>query len=155
MKHIYVITDLDFCKIGIARDPKERLGDLQVGNPIELKLIYYTPIHDDKQAFYLESRIHRKLKYLKMSGEWFDIQPSAAILAIQKIILGKDKEKPSENLLDTLIINCPRCKHYTEIHRSQFYPEKHYRCIICQFRAQGTKLITHTNLVLANAIQST
>ena len=55
-------------KIGIAKDVKKRLCELQVGNPYELKILYFTPCCRKDEA-----EIHRILTMhnLHIRGEWF------------------------------------------------------------------------------------
>lgn len=68
-------------KIGIARDPWERIETLQIGNPEPLRLLTLCYSSQDE-----ERQIHRVLKDDRIHGEWF--VPSerlyAAIEAIQQ-----------------------------------------------------------------------
>lgn len=62
-------------KIGIAKAVNERLADLQVANPYELRLLGYVPT-DDAEA--LEGRLHGQFYQLRIRGEWF--RPEAVLL---------------------------------------------------------------------------
>jgi hypothetical protein len=56
-------------KLGISRDPKRRLGDLQVGSSVSLTVISttkVTSVEDERHA-------HRVLAQWRSQGEWFDL----------------------------------------------------------------------------------
>lgn len=53
-------------KVGVAADPRARLGQLQVGNPKRLRLLGSIP--GDAS---IESAIHRELDGDRVGGEWF------------------------------------------------------------------------------------
>ncbi len=59
-------------KIGIAVNPKGRLGELQVGNPFPLKLAktYQLP-SNTKNASKVEVMLHNHFNSKRMRGEWF------------------------------------------------------------------------------------
>jgi hypothetical protein len=57
----------EFVKIGYCKgEPRARLGQLQVGNPEELRLL---AVIDGDLAF--EAYIHQQLSHLRVRGEWF------------------------------------------------------------------------------------
>ena len=70
-KHLYVIQSdvTGAIKIGISKNPKSRLRQLQTGSPYELKLLTIVNGRGD-----LEKPLHESLKPYKQSckGEWFD-----------------------------------------------------------------------------------
>lgn len=54
-------------KIGLARDPKARLMDLQIGSPVRLRMVAIIPGgRADEQAF------HTQFAAWRLHGEWFD-----------------------------------------------------------------------------------
>jgi len=70
-QRIYVIEhELGPVKIGIAKDPKQRLTNLQVSCPFELRL-KKTATPTDAQE--VEKYLHSRFKKYHMRGEWFDI----------------------------------------------------------------------------------
>lgn len=83
--NIYCIAEDDGAawKIGVARNPQERLATLQVGNPRPLLLYAWAPA---PQA--LESYIHHVLRRERLTGEWFSgrrtLAVASAIDAIQE-----------------------------------------------------------------------
>jgi hypothetical protein len=58
-------------KIGVSKNPRARMHELQVGNGLPIVEFLHAPTWDTKTAFAIESRIHGLLKDRKSSGEWF------------------------------------------------------------------------------------
>lgn len=79
-RFIYVVSCLDFVKIGIAKRPRDRLNNMQVGCPLELKIIAEYLTHNPKQD---ERRLHDLLDKFLVRGEWFKI-PDNLIAAMVK-----------------------------------------------------------------------
>lgn len=63
---IYFIGHTDYIKIGYTNDISSRLKALQVGSPIELKMIGLIDGDMEYELF-----IHNKFNHLKIRGEWF------------------------------------------------------------------------------------
>lgn len=70
---VYFISDGQFVKIGISNDVMKRLGDLQVGNPKPLTVLFSVPVRNKKDALELEYRLHNVYREFARCGEWFDI----------------------------------------------------------------------------------
>lgn len=70
---VYFISDGQFVKIGISNDVDKRLGDLQVGNPKPLTVLFSVPVRNKKDALELEYRLHNVYHQFARCGEWFDI----------------------------------------------------------------------------------
>ena len=72
MKYVYIVQSLEdgFFKIGVSKNPKKRICQLQTGNSSELKLIesYFS-----KYAYKIEKALHNQFSYLRKEGEWFDL----------------------------------------------------------------------------------
>lgn len=68
---IYLISCREFVKAGIAKNPKGRLGNLQIGSPFDLKLLKtfmtITPRWDER-------RLHFLWKDYEVRGEWFKVK---------------------------------------------------------------------------------
>lgn len=70
---VYVIQhELGPVKIGIAENPRKRLGDLQVSSPFELK-VRQTATVTNAQA--VERYLHTRFAGYYIRGEWFDLPP--------------------------------------------------------------------------------
>lgn len=67
-------------KIGVARDPNQRLRDMQVGNSSDLMLIDVRGPMPRKDALAVESELHGQLNEYRVRGEWFSSR------AIEKLI---------------------------------------------------------------------
>lgn len=63
---IYFIRADNAVKIGIARDPKDRLATLQTAQPGRLHLMAVMPGGRRK-----EQALHRKFRHRAVDGEWF------------------------------------------------------------------------------------
>lgn len=83
MKHVYLIQSLEegYYKIGVSKNPKKRVKQLQTGNSSELKLIDSFP---SEYANKIEKALHNQLSHCKKEGEWFDMSlPDALSFDIQ------------------------------------------------------------------------
>ena len=69
MSSLYVIAPLSgdlVVKIGISNDPFERLECLQIGSPIQLRIVGMMP-----GTRLMEKRLHDALAKHQAHGEWF------------------------------------------------------------------------------------
>jgi predicted DNA-binding transcriptional regulator AlpA len=65
--HVYFIrAGQGAIKIGIARDPRKRLFELQVGTSDELRILHTIPGTEDT-----ERALHERFAHLRLRGEWF------------------------------------------------------------------------------------
>jgi predicted GIY-YIG superfamily endonuclease len=76
-------------KIGVAEDPKNRISQLQTGNPFRLKLITQIPCDSRKQAEYIERELHYQFRKFHMHGEWFKGGGVKLSKALAKININK------------------------------------------------------------------
>jgi hypothetical protein len=67
---VYAIRAGDFVKIGVARDVKRRLLEMQTACPYELHIIHAWPRSD---PFGFEQWLHKQLEAKRYRGEWFKI----------------------------------------------------------------------------------
>ena len=58
--YVYVISDGEYVKFGFSKSPRDRLKDLQVGNPKTLKLVCIIALPNISEARKLESTLHAK-----------------------------------------------------------------------------------------------
>jgi len=72
MRYIYLIQSLEnsYYKIGVSKDPKSRLKQLQTGNASELRLI---DAYQSEYANKIEKTLQRRYSHLRKEGEWFDM----------------------------------------------------------------------------------
>ena len=72
MKCVYLIQSLEegYYKIGVSKNPKKRIKQLQTGNSSELKLIYSYP---SEYANKIEKALHGQLSHCKKECEWFEL----------------------------------------------------------------------------------
>lgn len=69
--YVYAIREVETgnVKIGISKDPAERLKQLQTGNSSELVLVASIPAGNRYKD---ESNAHKKLSNINIRGEWFE-----------------------------------------------------------------------------------
>jgi hypothetical protein len=70
MRYIYILRCHTFYKIGIASDVKQRICQLQIGNPYKIELVECFEI-DAQYVAKIEKDLHRVLRNKNVSGEWF------------------------------------------------------------------------------------
>ncbi len=72
MKQVYIIQKLSDCtfKIGVSKNPKQRIKAVQTGNESKLKLLATYP---SEYAHKIERTLHRQYSHHIGEGEWFDI----------------------------------------------------------------------------------
>lgn len=71
MTYIYFVSDGEFIKIGIAKDVRARMHNLQTGNPKRLKLLKTIECNSNLDARIQEETFHRKYRKYSACGEWF------------------------------------------------------------------------------------
>jgi hypothetical protein len=71
MEYLYLIRSGDHVKIGISRNIKARLADLQVGNPVPLAIIATFAFAD---AGPVERAVHERFADARVRGEWFQLK---------------------------------------------------------------------------------
>jgi len=71
--YVYAISDGAFVKIGLAVNPKKRLGDLQVASPSVLKIEATIECSRYSGASKLEKQLHRACRKYHIRGEWFEM----------------------------------------------------------------------------------
>ena len=70
MRYLYLIknSEDDTYKIGVAKNPRKRLSQLQTGNSSELLLV---DVYETEEAYKIEKILHRRYSHLRKQGEWF------------------------------------------------------------------------------------
>lgn len=66
--YVYLISDGEFCKIGIAADVAARLLGLQTANPRELRILHLIEVSNPNA---LEEELHIRFEHKRVRGEWF------------------------------------------------------------------------------------
>lgn len=74
------------CKIGISRSWHGRLNSLQSGNPMPIGLYAFYNIGDRETARAVEQAVHRTQRDKRLVGEWFQVDPTVAAVAIEFMI---------------------------------------------------------------------
>lgn len=69
-------------KVGSTQSLGDRLASLQTGNAAELRVAYFFRFPTREMASAHEKAFHDVMKKKRLKGEWFDIPPSEAVLAM-------------------------------------------------------------------------
>lgn len=69
-------------KVGIAADPRQRLKQLQTGNPQRLSILRRWGPMDRAEAQRIEADMHFLLGDFRESGEWFSVCAQGASVAM-------------------------------------------------------------------------
>lgn len=72
----YLIRGGDYVKIGFCTNVQKRMAGIQTGNPCKLELVGKRPCNSEKEARFLERKLHRLCKRFSCQGEWFDLEPT-------------------------------------------------------------------------------
>ena len=131
MSYVYFILDpVSSCvKIGKSNNVKSRMGELQVGNPNELKLLATIFCHDESAAFKFESKLHAAYSHLYLRGEWFKYDGSLQNYISETFKTFSRGELASKKTRESLIIPTLFENETTKFDigmfpRCFFYPDK-------------------------------
>ena len=74
-RSIYLILNEDngHIKVGISKNPKSRLKQLQTGSSAKLTILYQRVV---EHASKIESNLHHDYQFQKVNLEWFDLSES-------------------------------------------------------------------------------
>ena len=71
MRSVYLIRGNNGrYKIGIAKNPTQRIKQLQTGNSDKLEII---ETYQSENASKIESALHNRFAHMRNEGEWFDL----------------------------------------------------------------------------------
>lgn len=83
---VYFVTDGQFVKIGVAKNPSNRLVGIQTGNPRECSILSLIPCKGDAAAHSLEKKLHYIYRRQSVRGEWFDLLSFIDIESFKSIL---------------------------------------------------------------------
>jgi predicted GIY-YIG superfamily endonuclease len=84
---LYVVkSDSGLCKIGISSNPNARLAQLRSASAVPLEFAWIGAPKDNTVA--IEREAHSMLDKYRRGGEWFAIEPDAAVGAIHSSLTG-------------------------------------------------------------------
>lgn len=73
--HVYVLQAGRACKVGLARDPNQRLSSINTGRAEPAELFFTSPEMSYTRAQNVERWCHGHFKPLHIRGEWFRVSP--------------------------------------------------------------------------------
>ena len=71
MSWVYIISDGTDIKIGKANNPTRRLSELQTGNKNQLSILRLIKTENEKDAYRIESTLHKIYSQHRLNNEWF------------------------------------------------------------------------------------
>ncbi len=92
-QQVYAIQAGDAIKVGISDDPERRMADLQIANPVELKLLWTCGPISPSKALEWEQKVHALFQSQALHGEWFRYSDELATLADSDFFPFKRKGK--------------------------------------------------------------
>ena len=124
--YVYAILDPEnnCLKVGKANDVTQRISDLQVGNPNELKLIATISCLSENHAFAVESELHRKYSNLYVRGEWFKYDDDLLKEFTDFIDNNQNKKTRDPLITNTLWEDCQEKFDVDSFPRCHFYPDR-------------------------------
>lgn len=89
--HVYFLETVGckpaMMKIGKANNIAQRIGELQIGCPFELRLMGSIACQGEAQAYNIESGAHDAFRPYLARGEWFRLEEEVR-LAVHGVLLG-------------------------------------------------------------------
>ena len=71
MRFVYLIRGNDGkYKIGIGRNPRKRMQQVQTGNPDRLIIV---DVYESENASKIETALHNRFSHVRNVGEWFEL----------------------------------------------------------------------------------
>jgi DNA-binding XRE family transcriptional regulator len=87
LKYVYIISNgLGANKVGISKNPSNRLASLQTSSPSRLTLVYHKEVPAG-MALLAEKIIHKKLEKYNIGFEWFSAEIQTIILVIENVVV--------------------------------------------------------------------
>lgn len=82
MRSVYLIRGNDGkYKIGIAKNPSQRIKQLQTGNSDKLQII---ETYQSENASKIESALHHRYAHVRNEGEWFDMSITEEVSFVEQ-----------------------------------------------------------------------
>lgn len=70
---VYVIGNVSHLKIGITSIMRNRLSQIQTGNPLKVKVLAHRELPTREASKLLEKELHDRYAEFRAEGEWFEI----------------------------------------------------------------------------------
>jgi hypothetical protein len=113
--YVYVIGHLEKnctvgpVKVGVTKNPYDRLATLQTSCPSHLVMIHAFAAPNREIALGLEEAFHTVFKDRRLRGEWFDMHPIDAAVAMAenvRSLLSTHLEFSAEETAEAMALSC-------------------------------------------------
>lgn len=84
--YVYILQDDDEVKVGFSDSPKQRLIQIRMERNAPVTLVHQVECRNRREARYIESWTHWRLRKHRLGYEWFKTSPAKAIEAISAAI---------------------------------------------------------------------
>jgi hypothetical protein len=102
--YLYIIgSDSPPYKVGVSKNPRNRLQTLQTGHPERLQ-IHYTVETRSRQPKLLETAVHRNIRQHNVNGEWFNMPLEQLKLELDYILIRYEDDPTLRTLLKNNMI---------------------------------------------------
>lgn len=93
---VYFLRCRDFVKIGVAKSVEDRLATLRTGNPFPIQLLATLRYPSRRNAYAVETMLHRSLGRHRVRGEWFHAEPALRLMRERAWLNEVDRTLPSD-----------------------------------------------------------
>lgn len=102
---VYMLTCGKFVKVGLAKDVRKRIADLQVANPYPLQYVHSHDFEGFRYARLCEMAAHEMLKPWSHHGEWFATSTSRVRSALDTAAAATEKLKDKHDAFKRTPVN--------------------------------------------------
>lgn len=94
--YVYVVKEIgtSFCKVGVSENVRERVKQLQAGNPRGFHILATQGFKHKKTALKVEAEIIRGGKRWSLGREWFELSGESVLARIESFLI-RQAEKES------------------------------------------------------------
>jgi hypothetical protein len=120
-------------KVGIASDVRKRLKGLQTGAPLPLELVHQVEVAGP-HALPIEQQVHHKLRKHRVHGEWFRVERSRAVAALDQVANAYARDHAlagaDEDGMTIAMLRCRDCAHSASVRVPAVHRLK-FKCSAC------------------------
>lgn len=105
ISNVYLLTCGEYVKVGMARDVRRRIDDLQIANPYPLEYVHSYEFEGPRYARLCEMATHEMLSPWSHRGEWFATNITRARRALDAAFAATEKLKAKHDAFKRTPVN--------------------------------------------------